>query len=351
MAAWKKTMVAAAGGGNQRALVWGGTSGLHAVDISDPANMSIVDTVTGSNAGGNMWITLDRTNKKAYASSYSGDSINSFDYTDPSNLQALDVLSGTDYNLAWGIQYVPDYDGVAMCVRQGTTGTVLSIDVSDPSNMSQSDQAGGAYYNQQLDYLPASAHSGSYNVLYTTDRNNQGNLTVYDYRSISNVQFDGSHNHPTNKSNLRGVCVDKTNGMAYTMAEGSDTVHKWDLLSVGPYNPSYQTSVSDATNVNGPVTGEVDEEDEILIVSLYDAKGVAAFDCSGSGLTRSSTLVDTTNLHAPWGVALDTDRKIAFIQSAGGKLAAVDYSNPASMSVLGSLQVAGGYGVAVDLFE
>ena len=344
----KKLLASGASGGAQLALVNGGNSGLRAIDISDASNMVQLDSTPGTNGAGEMGVDIDIVNKYAYTTHYIGDSVNSFDYSDPTNIQHLDNLKPTGasagaLDVAWGISYLPDFDGLAVAANTASTGTdnLFMIDVSDPSNMSIVKEAGGVNggFRQCDSFTLAQDSSNAWT--YVND-SSLARVQIYNTPSTGGLTSTGRYSYitvPTYNSNARGICVDETNLKIFVSSEGGDAVHMYNASSSFS-NPTHVNYVRDTYYVNGPIGLAADPTNELLLVACYDSKGVACFDYSGSTMTRTDTLIDTSTFAYIWGIAVDPDRQIAFA-TASGKVHAIDYSNPNSLSLISSTALLG----------
>jgi len=103
-------------------------------DVSDPANITLLDTINPT--VGATWHSceLDTVKKIAYFTSNFQDCLVSIDYSDPSNLVELDALrDGTNLLNAGRITIDPKTD-IAYITQNGGGG-VTSIDISDPTNL------------------------------------------------------------------------------------------------------------------------------------------------------------------------------------------------------------------------
>jgi len=115
---------------NGVAYVVGTTGSITAIDISTPSSMSEISTYSPAiiATGRNVKIK----DNVAYVTSNGNDSFISIDISDPSNMVVLDSITNiTQLNDAWDISIINDLAIVTSLVGDSAT----SIDISDPSNM------------------------------------------------------------------------------------------------------------------------------------------------------------------------------------------------------------------------
>lgn len=355
----KKLLASGASGDTKLALVNGGSQGLRTIDISDPSNMVQLDNAPCPNGQGEMGIDIDTVNKYAYTTHYIGDSVNSFDYSDPTNIQHLDNLkpsgaSAGDLDVAWGISYLPDFNGIAVGAQNSNTGkdSLFMIDVSNPSNMSIVRAAGSV--NGSFRQCDSFTLAQDNNTVWTYVNEQASNrVYIFNTPTTGGMTSTGQYSYinvPTYNSSSRGICVDEANNKLFVSSEGGDAVHMYNA-AYNYSNPTHVNYVRDTTYINGPIGIAADSANELLLAACYDSKGVACFDYSGSTMTRTHTVIDTTVLAYIWGIAVDSDRQIAFA-TAQGKLVAIDYSNPSSLSIISSTAYLGDMrDVRLDLGE
>src|SRR5690606_30483359 len=173
------------------AFLGGQTSNqVSAVDVSNPASMSILDSISSStqldNARG---MALDEANGVLYVCSWDDDMITSIDVSDPGDLSVLDTVTSADLDQARRCLLVGDV--LFVTAGAAAAGRVTAVDVSDPSDLSVISTTGtvaslDAGYG--MDYDPEQQR------LYVAAINS-GALTVIDVSNPASMSVLGAYSN------------------------------------------------------------------------------------------------------------------------------------------------------------
>jgi len=133
--------------------------------------------------------------------------------------------------------------------------------------------------------------------------------------------------------------IDSSAGRAFVPSQ-PDIITMMNIST--PSSPSEVTYLYDATNLDRAHFIRLNTATEELFVTCYDDMALTSVDYSVSGgtLTVNSKFVMTPSVAGglPQGLRLDLTNDIAYVAAAqADEIFAIDISNPASMSQLGSL--------------
>jgi hypothetical protein len=173
---------------------------LYSYDVSDLAGSGIVelDNYYNSNFGGMRGMVVDVANEVLYGCNYAGDKLVSVDISDPANLGVLDsVTDATNLNNAYTVE-LDTYRNLAFVYCVG--GAINCIDISDPSNMVLKSTLTGYSGNaieqtiaidtfKKLVYLKAKFNS--FNRIHVVSYTPEGALTAEGYTSLGSSNDGG----------------------------------------------------------------------------------------------------------------------------------------------------------------
>jgi len=295
----------AAGGGV--AFVAGPTSdSITSIDISDPSNLSILDTHVDNTVLDLVnTVRLDPVNEVLYALSRTSvnNYFSSYDVSDPTNITLLDSIQATGVSAFWSEMAIDTVNQVA--ILAGNIGGLYfqTVDISDPSNLT-------ILGSVTTSYLPYSS----------------GAITGW-------------------------PAIDTGADRAF-VPSNPDIITMMNIST--PSSPSEVTYLYDATNLDRAHFIQLNTATEELFVTSYDDMALTSVDYSVSGgtLTVNSKFVMTPSVSGglPQGLRLDLTNDIAYVAAAqADEIFAIDISNPASMSQLGSLYSTTYFNSARDL--
>lgn len=262
------------------------------IDISDPNNLSILDTHVDNTVLDLVnTVRLDEANQVLYALGRTSldNYFSSYDVSDPTNITLLDSLQPASGNF-WSEMAIDATNQIAILYGVASVSVMDVIDISDPSNLT---------------------------VLGTA--------------------------YPTYSAWLSGIvtgwpAIDSGAGRAFLPGQ-PDLITMMNIST--PASPSQVTFLYDATNLDRAHFIQLNTATEELFVTSYDDNALTSVDYSVSGgtMTVNSKFVLTPSVGGgfPIGLRLDLTNDIAYIAGrTSDEIFAVDISNPASMSQLGS---------------
>lgn len=277
----------------------------------------------------------------AFVAAPTSDSITSIDISDPSNLSILDThVDNTVLDLVNTVRLDPVNEVLYALSRTSTNNYFSSYDVSDPTNITLLDSlqpvSGWVFSEMAIDTVNQIAivygfESGLY-TLRTVDISDPSNLSVLGtaYPTYG----------PYNSGTVTGwPAIDSSADRAF-LASSPDLLTMMNIST--PASPSEVTYLYDPTNLDRAHFIQLNTATEELFVTCYDDMALTSVDYSVSGgtLTVNSKFVMTPSVAGglPQGLRLDLTNDIAYVAAVqADEIFAIDISNPASMSQLGSL--------------
>lgn len=276
------------------------------IDITDPTNMSILDTLTGTSMSGAAGIQV--SGNVAYVCSQFSDSITSIDITDPSNMVELhSLVHSTFLNYASDLKIVGN---IAYVVSPGTY-SIVAINISNPSAMFRISQFSSA----------------SVDSVYTIDvKDGIGYITSFNSDLIASVDLSTmtllDTYTSTSLNGAKGVAI--SGNTAFVTSTNNNSITSIDI-----------TDPSNMTELDSYTSSTLDGDKSILIygdVAYISTLGsvtnlITAIDISSpSNLSLITSLVGASG-YASIGIAL-TNNTIFTAGYTTNKVFSVDISDP-----------------------
>jgi hypothetical protein len=290
----------------------------------------------------------------AFVAAITSDSITSIDISDPSNLSILDThVDNTVLDLVNTVRLDPVNEVLyALNKTSGVNNYFSSYDVSDPTNITLLDSlqpvSGGVWTEMAIDAVNQIAIVWGFESFVFTFRT----IDISDPSNLSVLGTLNSTQGPYLSNTVTGwPAIDSSAGRALLPSD-PDRIGMMDIST--PSSPSEVTSLYDPTNLDRAVFIQLNTATEELFVTSYDDMALTSVDYSVSGgtLTVNSKFVMTPSVSGglPQGLRLDLTNDIAYVAAVqADEIFAIDISNPASMSQLGSLYSTPYFNSARDL--
>jgi hypothetical protein len=291
---------ASAGGGPTHIVSAGDNELVHVIDMTDPTNLSITDTLDVSATFTNPHSISGRVEIRdgyAYLPVYGSNGVASIDVSDPTSISIADFYSQTT-RLFRTLDVVlhPTLD---ILYAVGLNNYCVAMDISDPANLSEFDDilldsVGTTGNGQNMDI----SDDGSY--IYISDSSSVGVREVRLNVSTGAFTSDSSYASHSPSGTARGNAfqVNPTNSTHYlaTGTYGNDTVYIHKLGQNYDLDSSY--SYSNSAVLDYPIG--MDEMDQIF---EYSSDYQAAFVVGGNttdnlvvfGLNSSNNVVVIVN--------------------------------------------------------
>ena len=286
--------------------------------------MSINNRLINTGGGGIAAITT------AFVTSSSG--VIAVDVSDPSNMSELSFISISsvkpiDINLEKQI----------ICV--GKQAFFYTIDISDPSNISILGTANSANIQTVGDWssIKIKNNVAAYMV---TDYGNVSTFNITDPTTLSVQTAFSIGSAETAALSIdpdrdRGYIFESNGSRLLFLTNTSDT--KLDKIQAGVYNVERRT-VYDS---------DIDRVNEVLYSANTFYSNISAIDVSSNSLTTLSTF-SNAGISSPKGIALDVNSQIAYVASNNG-VTSINISNPSSLSALSTLTLSSAKKIKLDL--
>jgi 6-phosphogluconolactonase (cycloisomerase 2 family) len=314
-----------------------------AIDISDPENLSIIDSFTHSTyLNGPYNIVINSAGTVAYVACPVGGYITTVDISDPENMSVLDYLSAANQPIDVALDETNDLLYVI-----GFLGDIIaSFDVSDPSDFSLA-----------TFLTNSTAYNGPYSLAINSDATKAfivGNIG--DTLACVNISNGASAisliKYEDISSNIlapRGIVLDETNEFAWVSGYDSNKIQQFDIS-----DPA--TSMPAGSIYHSGIAGIHKLAIDVSNGHLYGGEWAAAsydFYRADTDTTNSSDVLDCgSGMTGMFAVQLDLDSKVAYVTAKGsGAFSAINIDG--TMSVLDTLTsssyLAGARGIALLL--
>ena len=275
---------------NQVAYMAVGGSGIVSVDISDPSNMTILQTLSTGQLVTAQDLAIDLVNQRAYVVG-SGRAA-SIDISDPSNMSIVSNYYSGNATVKIKLD-VPN--GIAYILLQGEYYTLELVDISNPNSMTFLNRFylgvnGASHFELDLVnevlYFTSSWFSPQFSFS-SVDISNSSNITLLD--SITDNVFNAAND----------VSLDLVNNVAYVNGGNTDTFNSIDISN--PSNMSILQTFTSA-NIDGPYSNALDLTNSIAYVPSYISQKIVSVDFS-----NPSNMVELNTLYFPnrvWNITL-----------------------------------------------
>lgn len=240
-------------------------------------------------------------------------------------MTVLGSVTGTNLDDVRGIWVEGAY---AYCAvnQSGSTGRLTIVNISDSTAPFL--VSGGSLNATDLDGASKLVKSGNY--VYVTAASESG-LCIVDVSTVTSPTEVGFIADP-DLSGAWGIA--KSGNYVFVAASTGDVLCIVEVSN--PAAPFVEGSVADI-NINGPVGVAISGTTAFLTSQATDR--LFAIDITDPSAPSIISSLTSGAFDSPEGITIVGD--VAWVVSLGGVLAAVDISNPASMSVLGSYSNAG----------
>lgn len=290
----------AAAAGPTHIVSCGSNELIHVIDMTDPSNLSVTDTLdvsaTFTNPN-NISGRVEIRDGYAYVPIYTTDGVASIDVSDPTNISFTDLFTDSTYlNGVLDIVLHPTLDILYVC---GLNNYCVALDISDPANISQFDEilldsVGTTGNGQNMDI------SDDYSYIYISDSPTVGVREVRLNTSTGAFTSDSSYASHSPVGTARGNAFQVGLVPSYhylaTGTYGNDTFYIHSLGTNYDLDSSY--SYSNNSVLDYPIG--MDELDQVY---EYSSSYYAAFVVGGNttdnlvvfGLNSSNNVVVIVN--------------------------------------------------------
>lgn len=294
-------------------------------EVTDPTNMTHVGstgTLAQLDGAGN--VAIDVGDQIVYAAVQGRlTSIDVSDPTSPSLNSSLQMVSPAYFQ---GLNSVYLSTGTAFVVGAGSSAQLGTVNISNPSSMVRLTNTTTTISNAQdvaVDLSNNLAH------LVSTGANKK--LLTLNISDLSNI------------NEVRSTITNLSAPIQVSLKSGTTSylyVLDQSLSALSVYNAanlSYIGRYLNTTIMASLYDGVLDESRNVYFAVSAEGR-VIALNVSSVTPSLISSLVDETNIGFGFNVSLDVRAKVLYVTNyTGGKLTSIDVSNPASMSVLGSI--------------
>jgi hypothetical protein len=289
-----------------------GSGYLASVDISDPTNLSILDSISGQQRA--EAVAVDAVNEVVFNvdvvpfTSPRRYELQSWDYSNPSSLTLLDTLS--IFNDP-GSNMVVDAVNELLFVNSNSGGSsyINVIGISNASNLTWLARLGPLTYDSyEMAVDPTSS------VLYVARRTSGspsfGVLTSIDYSTPTSPSILQQYNGPSSSYyNAHGIGLDLVNDVVFLAVWRSvGGVFSYGLASVDVSNPSSMSELDNVTTTdltNRENYLAYNDQDGTVYITNDSTYTVVSFDVSNpSSLSQLGTITSISDLNYASKIAL-----------------------------------------------
>ena len=327
-----KALISVAGTGGSSSgpttLINSGASEAAAIDITNPASMSVLDTLASSNLSiGEGW-AVNKDDQVVYYTNSLSDIISSIDCSTPTALNISASYNNITYSEGADL---PAYDSQAkvLYTLKGASPYLLnSFDVSTPSTLTLRDSISIASTPSMvaMDVDNRIVYVGTVSNMIAVDITNSAALSTIGSSTIT------GYNSPSKQGY---VSPDGTRLIA-----GSDVynaIHVYDVSN--PASISGVSSFTDPSNIPDVDFINVDWSED-LVFTLGDGY-LSSVDMSNLlSLTQLDTIYDAAfDAITHSSIAVDTVNKVLYVaaRSNGDIVKAVSYADPSNLTIIGSI--------------
>lgn len=288
------------------------------VDVTTPGSLTQVDFL--SSLGGMRQFDVDRVGQVAYVGSATN-LLRSIDVSDPTNMAVLDSI-----NYGGDMRSGLAFDSVREVVFANNRGSNLlyAIDVSNPSSMS-------TISNLSITYDSVFAAYDEVNqYLFLTYQLNY--LDVYDVSNTSSMSFRGST--IISGSGFQEIALDTANQVAF-VADYTGT--RFYALDYSTANPTQISSLSLASG-GRPVGCRLDLANQVAYLGCLDDSIRSIDISNTSSMSVLDTYTSATEIDDPYALELDLVNQILFVGAySGNEVSSFDVSDPTNITFLDNL--------------
>ncbi|RMG72052.1 MAG: hypothetical protein D6711_13770 [Chloroflexi bacterium] len=253
--------------------VFGAQSDFYSIDISDPTALAIRHKITDTTALKNCTLLqINAAETYAFTAATATNRVTTVDISDPNNVSVSDTVTHADIDYPYGVALSTDEN--YLFVSSMNNDSVLAFDVSDPTSITYVSTISSAVDNADL----TQAHGVAYyeGFLYVAARMDDL-LTVLDVSNPAAMQQVTSTDGEGNLFEPLHVRVDAVNGVLYVT--GGHGVAAFSILD--PDNPEFLTLID--TNTNSTETRGVAFNNDYMFVTTWAASAVRVVQLESCG--------------------------------------------------------------------
>jgi hypothetical protein len=310
--------------------------------------MSELDGIGASNG---RLLAIDVVNKHLYGTTDTYFFI--LDIADPSDFSVLDTLSGSSFSDVKGlaldiensVAYLAYDDGTPLG-GSSTQGGFLVMDISDTSAAAYDNY----FVSTNMDNASGLVVDLVNSVAYVCGLDALTSVDISTPTAVSEISFYTS----ANVTDSEGIAIDITNEIVYVVT-GTSKITAIDISDPSSMSESGSLDISSA--VSGGDSIAIDTDNQIAYILCSADNSITSVDISDptdmSVLdTYSSNYLDGTVMDNPQQIILDMPNDTAYVTAyAADRLVVIDISNPSDLSILTSYTSAnldGIWAIAID---